>query len=320
MSYVVSELGNTIYAYNGSLIGLQTGGILDVNLVNFGSDSAMSGTMRTEGGVLNSANEGTASFSLNGGDWHSVDFLGAGTMQTLKLLFIPVLAVPAMAFAVDGQVYLYLPNGPALLSGVASSFSLSATTGMTLPSGRNVCLANGSRITTAKGERLIESLQVGDLILTKDRGLRPLLLIESQAIPVAQQVLWDHQRPIKIAKGSFGRNRPRCDLYVSQQHCVLLRHAHCERLARAKHLVGREGITTSSPRPFLRYYHLLFDRHELIRADGLWVESLYLGPEALGSLSPATLAKIRQHDCLDTTAPPVRPILSRHDLSTRVTV
>lgn len=322
MSYVVSELGSTIYRYDGSLVSLQTGGILDVNLVNFGSGAAMSGAFRTEGGNLSAANEATASFSLGGGEWQPVDFLGSGTMQTLKVLFIPVLSVPAMAFAVNGQVYLYLPQGPALLSGVASSFTLHANGKMNLPPGKNVCLTNGSRIMTDRGERVIESLQVGDLILTKDRGLKPILLIEARSIPVTQQVLWEHQRPVKFAAGSLGARKPRRDLYLSQQHCVLLRHEGCERLARAKHLIGRPGITLSPPQAALRYYHLLFDQHELIRADGLWVESLYLGPEALGSLNAESLAFVQSHmpALLSDSPPLVRPLLSRHDLGTPATV
>ena len=36
----------------------------------------------------------------------------------------------------------------------------------------------------------------------------------------------------------------------------------------------------------MTYYHLLFDRHEVVLAEGAWSESLYTGPEALRGLTP----------------------------------
>jgi hypothetical protein len=38
--------------------------------------------------------------------------------------------------------------------------------------------------------------------------------------------------------------------------------------------------------PRVTYLHLLFDRHEVIRADGAWSESFQPGPRNLGGLDP----------------------------------
>ena len=40
------------------------------------------------------------------------------------------------------------------------------------------------------------------------------------------------------------------------------------------------------------YFHLLFDRHEIVRSNGAETESLYTGAEALKSVGPAARAEI----------------------------
>ncbi|MFV0385714.1 Hint domain-containing protein, partial [Paracoccus sp. (in: a-proteobacteria)] len=41
------------------------------------------------------------------------------------------------------------------------------------------------------------------------------------------------------------------------------------------------------------YFHILFDRHEIVRANGTEAESLFTGPEAMKSLSPEARDEIR---------------------------
>lgn len=42
----------------------------------------------------------------------------------------------------------------------------------------------------------------------------------------------------------------------------------------------------------IEYFHLLFDQHEVIYAEGAPTESLYTGPEALKALSPEAREEI----------------------------
>lgn len=55
-----------------------------------------------------------------------------------------------------------------------------------------------------------------------------------------------------------------------------------EVLVAAAQLVGLPGITTAPPQA-VTYLHLLFDRHEVVFANGAPSESLYPGPVALKS-------------------------------------
>ena len=42
----------------------------------------------------------------------------------------------------------------------------------------------------------------------------------------------------------------------------------------------------------ITYFHLLFDRHEIVMSDGAWSESLFTGPQALNSVSDAARREI----------------------------
>jgi hypothetical protein len=56
-------------------------------------------------------------------------------------------------------------------------------------------------------------------------------------------------------------------------------------LIAAKHLVGINGIEVAHDLTQVSYFHILFDRHEVIFANQTASESLYTGPQALKSLS-----------------------------------
>ena len=49
----------------------------------------------------------------------------------------------------------------------------------------------------------------------------------------------------------------------------------------------------TNPPGGIGYHHLLFDRHEVVRSNGTWTESLFTGPQAMASLGPAARREIR---------------------------
>jgi len=63
-------------------------------------------------------------------------------------------------------------------------------------------------------------------------------------------------------------------------------------LVPAKDLLDIEGVTLVHDSASLTYYHILFDTHEVIWADGIPAESLFLGAEVLKSLSPKALEEL----------------------------
>ncbi len=162
-----------------------------------------------------------------------------------------------------------------------------------------ICFTAGARIDTASGPRGIETLVPGDLIVTRDRGLRPLRWIGSTAVSAARLAQVPAFRPVRIARGALGPNRPNRDLIVSQQHRVLLtgwraelHFGEPEVLTAAVHLIDGKAIRLDGGAGSVTYLHLLFDRHEVIRANGLLTESFFPGPQSLCALDGSARAEV----------------------------
>lgn len=60
-----------------------------------------------------------------------------------------------------------------------------------------------------------------------------------------------------------------------------------------KKLLGTAGIDVVDAEDGCTYYHLLFDQHDVITANGLPSESLYLGPQALKSITPEARSEVK---------------------------
>ncbi|MDB6181521.1 Hint domain-containing protein [Paracoccus fistulariae] len=153
------------------------------------------------------------------------------------------------------------------------------------------CFAAGTLIATTQGARRIEDLAPGDLILTSDHGPCPIRWIGATLVDAARLDLQPNLRPILIRAGAIGDGLPARDLVVSPQHRILIRSRIARRLLEldealvaAKHLVGLPGIEVLNPPQGVTYYHMLFDRHELVLSNGAWTESLYTGPQAMNSV------------------------------------
>jgi len=155
------------------------------------------------------------------------------------------------------------------------------------------CFTPGTRILTPSGERRIEDLSVGDLVVTLDHGPQPLRWIGYSDVGATALALSDAVRPIRIHKNAFGPGRPARDMLVSPQHRVLLEgwkaellYGEAQVLVAAAHLLDDTKITRASDITETTYIHLQFDRHELIYSDGLLTESFNPGPHCLAALTP----------------------------------
>ncbi len=145
-----------------------------------------------------------------------------------------------------------------------------------------VCFTAGTRLATAKGNRPIEKLRVGDLVETADHGLRPIRWIGSMTVDGMGD-----QAPILISAGALGNRR---DIMVSPLHRMLLSGWKVELLfgedeviAAAKMLVDGADIRPHPMRE-VTYYHILFDAHEIVFAEGAGAESFHPGEEGFDTL------------------------------------
>ncbi|MEL7091185.1 MAG: Hint domain-containing protein [Pseudomonadota bacterium] len=152
-----------------------------------------------------------------------------------------------------------------------------------------ICFTPGTLVATDRGERRIETLRRGDRVITRDNGFQTIRWVGSRTLtrrPDMRALL----RPVRIKAHALGDRLPERDIVLSPNHRVLwqrtdmlLFSGHSEVFASAKSLVGAPGITRAAV-DTVTYVHIMFDQHEVILADGMWSESFFPGPVALGTL------------------------------------
>jgi hypothetical protein len=152
------------------------------------------------------------------------------------------------------------------------------------------CYAPGTLIETPGGARRVETLQPGDLVTTLDHGPAPVRWTRSAA--QALDAVRADERPVLVKAGALGPNLPARDLIVSPQHRIFVGGANqltpifaAEAFAPAKALTVLPGIRHMMGRREIRWIHFACDRHEVVRANGCWSESLLLGPMAQRGLT-----------------------------------
>ncbi|WP_444451469.1 Hint domain-containing protein [Rhodobacter capsulatus] len=156
---------------------------------------------------------------------------------------------------------------------------------------RNVpCFTPGTLIETKRGRVPVERLRLGDRVLTRDNGYQAIRWIGRRGLKTADLAAAPQLQPVRIAAGSLGEGLPETDMLVSPQHRMLISGARAELLfgeaevlAAAAHMVGLPGITRVQ-RDEITYLHLMFDAHEIIRAEGAWTESFQPGDHTLSGL------------------------------------
>lgn len=135
------------------------------------------------------------------------------------------------------------------------------------------CFRRGTRIATPDGEVPVEQLRLGDAILTRDGGARPVKWIGRRRYGAHLVARQPQLRPVRIARGALGGGRPRRILYLSALHGVVLPSPDgAEVLVPAAALVGCWGITRA-PMAAVAYLHIELERPGILLAEGAFVES-----------------------------------------------
>ena len=148
------------------------------------------------------------------------------------------------------------------------------------------CFVSGTRILTSKGETAVDDLAIGDQVVTMDHGPQTIRWIGS-----CTRTATGKFAPIRFRKGALGNTR---DLLVSPQHRMLIRgwqaellFNEAEVLVPAKALLSDHDITRQTGGQ-VTYFHILFDRHEIIYANGCPTESFHPSAMMLSALDLAT--------------------------------
>ena len=156
----------------------------------------------------------------------------------------------------------------------------------------SVCFVAGTALLTPSGYVPVDALSPGDLVETMDNGAQPLRWIGKSRLPNTPG-----NAPICFPVGALGNTSP---LGLSPQHRVMLKSLAAETLfdksevfVAAKHLADHFGASSPESGRTV-YYHVLFDRHEIVFAAGAPCESLHVGNMSLIGMSRRTTAALRQ--------------------------
>ena len=126
------------------------------------------------------------------------------------------------------------------------------------------CYCPGTRIATPDGQVAIETLAIGDLVLTADGRAEPIRWIGRRSYAGRFLAANPKVHPIRFRKGSLGKGLPRRDLVVSPQHAMFIEGM----LIPARCLVNGSSIAIDHDRDLVEYIHLELANHDVILAEG----------------------------------------------------
>ncbi|MEP2532023.1 Hint domain-containing protein [Shimia sp.] len=202
----------------------------------------------------------------------------------------------------DGQRLFFLPGG------------ISAATMDDFPNGAHdldavsttvnvpVCFARGTLIRTPIGEVPVEDLAPGDVVSSVDGRQLSLVWIARRHLDFSDLLQEPRFRPVCISANFLGPGLPLSDLWLSPQHRFLFSGWEAELLFRNAEVFlpaaccrDLPGAPAPDVAAGVEYFHLMFDCHEVIFANGLACESLFPGDSAIASMSETARIDLSRH-------------------------
>ena len=130
------------------------------------------------------------------------------------------------------------------------------------------CFASGTRIATPTGEASVDTLRVGDAVLTISGAARRIKWIGHRHVDCRRHTTPEAVRPVRIAAHAIAPSRPGRDLFLSPDHALFLEDV----LIPVKYLIN--GSTVAQvPTNAVTYFHIELDQHDVVLAEGLAAET-----------------------------------------------
>ena len=282
----LAGFGTVVASGAGATIGLSGGEIL-----------AEGGLLELDGHVTVSGGAsivitGSSALALAAAAGGAISFSGAGAMLTITN---PAAELSAVTGMVAGDVIDLVGINPGYVSDAAGTLSIRNGGGQSLGGfslgvapeqpavevladgnggalitlgGQMACFVLGTRLLTPAGYVPVEAFKPGDPIITRLGARRPVRWIGRRTVETGP----DESRdvcPVTVLPGAFGPGVPARTVRLSPSHAVFLDDV----LVPVMHLVNGVTILREPRRGQVRYFHVELDRHEVLMADGLAVES-----------------------------------------------
>ena len=260
---LITGSGTLVVDDGGDLV-VNAGSVANTEQVSFNNDTLAAvltiGTLGTFSGVLD-----------NFGSLDSIVLTGTAVGSD---------AYTAGSGGEDGVLTLYA--GPDQSGAVLGTLAVSADITMAGVAelemvndgtiGDPACFAAGTRIAIEQGEAAVEQLREGDLVLTVDGALVPVVWIGHRRVDCRRHPRPEAVWPVRVAAGAFGPARPRRDLLLSPDHGLYFDSGKAPVLIPVRYLVNGSTIARITVDE-VTYYHVELPRHDVLLAEGLPAES-----------------------------------------------
>ncbi len=298
------ENAGTIAGAFGTAIGTQASNagpltlIIDPGAVFIGTVTGSYGVLEFAAGTGSLAGLGAqffdfATFALDtGASWtvsgtltSSADEVITGFTRHDSIDITNLTTPPDSLVTLSGSDVLSLEQGGDTLnltfsgdSGMVLTLTSDGGLGTDITATNAICYVRGTRILTPTGEVPIESLRIGDALVTRFGGIRQIRWIGEQKYD------WRFVRhnpdkiPVRIAPGALANGMPARELAISPGHSVLLGNT----LVLARDLVNGvtilQGFDPARDTGKLEYFQIELESHDCVIAEGCWAETFADAP------------------------------------------
>ena len=161
-------------------------------------------------------------------------------------------------------------------------------------------LCAGANLRTPCGERRVEFLRTGDLVVTRDNGLQPVAMIWTRLVSQAELAADPSLAPITLEPRAIGPMMPKKSIKVGGAHRLLIPGwriddeedaVNC--LVAARDVDGLDFQCEISEEE-ITYYNVVFDSPQVFCANGLPVESFAPSEEAMIYVPKAAQEDLRR--------------------------
>ena len=130
------------------------------------------------------------------------------------------------------------------------------------------CYCPGTLILTDRGEVAVETLCIGDVVMTMSGAARPIKWIGRRSYAGRFAFGQKDILPVCIKAGALDENTPRRDLWISPRHAMYLEDV----LIEARDLVNGVSVVQAETVDKVEYFHIELETHDVLVAEGSFSE------------------------------------------------
>ena len=133
-----------------------------------------------------------------------------------------------------------------------------------------VCFGAGTLIATPEGEKAVETLEIGDMILTDDGKTVPVKWLGRQTVmPI---FAGERARPVRVSAGALGNGLPHTELVLTADHALIIDGLAINAGALVNGTTITQDAFDSLPER-TTFYHVETEGHMVILANGSEAET-----------------------------------------------